>query len=261
MKKVGSLVGFEVKRMLLSKTTAIYAGIYLISFIISAIFFRMTGSDDLTILTIGNAQSFPTQHLQASFLFTGIFMAIYVRQIITQERTQGTVKLSLTRAVSRLEYFISRAVSVFLFSVFITLLMIVLSYVFGMLFFGWGDEMVFFSLSSGGLQGIFITLLSGLAFAFSYFAFGMIAMVISMYSNRVSENAMIMGILLIVGQYSEVLPSVKQFSIFHQMLFFHINIFEKPFDYNVISFFVLLAYCLIFGIIGYRVFRKKDLYV
>ncbi|ASA20031.1 ABC transporter permease subunit [Paenibacillus donghaensis] len=260
MKKAGSLIGFEVKRMLLSKTTATYTGIYFISFNISAIFFRMMGSDG-SVLTIGNAQSFPIQHLQASFLFTGIFVAIYVGQIITQERTQGTIKLPLTRSISRLEYFMSRVVSIFFFSVFITLLMIVLSYMVGMLFFGWGDNMVFFSLTSGGLQGILITLLSGLAFAFSYFAFGMIAMVISMFTSRISVNATIMGILLMVGQYFEVLPSVKQFAVFHQMLFFHIDIFEKPFDYNVISFLVLVVYCVICSIIGYRIFRKKDLYV
>lgn len=260
MRKAGILIGFEIKRMLFSKTTAIYTGIYFISFIISAIFFKMMGSDG-SVLTIANAQSFPIQHLQASFLFTGIFVAIYVSQIISEERTQGTIKLILTRSLSRLEYFMSKVISIFLFSVFITLLMIVLSYVVGMLFFGWGDTLIFFSVKSEGFQGIVITMLSGLAFAFSYFAFGMIAIVVSMFSSRVSVNATMMGTLLMVGQYFEVLPAVKQFAIFHQMLFFHIYIFEKSFAYNTISFFVLIAYSVIFGIFGYQIFRKKDLYV
>lgn len=260
MRKAGILIGFEIKRMLFSKTTAIYTGIYFINFIISAIFFRIMGSE-WTVLTIGNAQSFPIQHLQASFLFTGIFVAIYAGQIISQDRSQGTIKLILTRSISRLEYFMSKVICIFLFTVFITLLMIVLSYVVGMLFFGWGDVMIFFSVKSEGLQGILITMLSGLAFAFSYFAFGMIAATVSMLTSKVSVNAAIMGILLMAGQYFEVLPSVKQFAVFHQMLFFHINIFEKSFVYNTVSFLVLMAYSVIFGMLGYRIFRKKDLYV
>lgn len=260
MRRIGVLVQFEIKKMLFSQSTAIYTGIYLINFIISAIFFNIMGSDG-TVLTAGNAQSFPIQHLQASFLFTGIFVAIYVGQIISQERAQGTLKLILTRATSRLEYFISKVVSIFLFSVFITLLMIALGYGVGMLFFGWGDTLSFFSVTTSGLPGVGLTLLSGLAFAFSYFAFGMIAMVMSMLSSQFLINTTMIGITLMMGQYFELLPSIKQYTIFHQMLFFHISIFEQPFAYNLLSFFILLAYCAICVLLGYQLLRKKDLYV
>jgi len=260
MKKIGSIVAFETKRMLLSKTTAIYAGLYLINFIISAIFFKLYGSE-YTVLTVGNAQSFPVWHLQASFLYTGIFLAIYVAQIIVQERNRGTIKLLLLRPVSRPTYYISRVVSIFLFSVLLTLMMIVLSYVVGLLFFGWGEQMIWGSLTSSGIQGVLLTLLCGLAFAFSYFAFGMVAMLVSMFTSKLLESAIIMGILLMAGQYFELLSSIKQFAVFHQMLFFHMDIFEKPFAYNVTSILVLTAYCVVCGIIGYLAFRKKDLYV
>jgi|GEM_PF-3564415 len=260
MKKIGSIVEFEVKRMLLSKTTAIYTIIYFVSFIISVIFFKLYGNDG-SVLTIGNAQSFPIQHLQASFLFTGIFMAVYVAQIVVEERSDGTIKVLLLRPVSRLAYYISKVLAIFLFSILLTLIMIALSYIVGMLFFGWGDQMVFNSFTSSGMQGVLITLLCGLAFAFTYFTFGLIAMVISMFTNKLLESVIIMGVLLMVGQYFEILPSIKQFTVFHQMLFFHIDIFEKPFAYNITSFLVLSIYCVVFGMVGFSVFRRKDLYV
>lgn len=260
MKKINKLLIFETKRMIFSKMTVVYSAIYLVSFVISALFFKEMGSEG-SVLTVGNAQSFPIQHLQASFFFTGIFIAIYVSKISSQDRIKGMIKIPLTRSVSRLEYYLSRVLSIFLFCLFITFIMIALSYLVGMFFFGWGDQLVFHSFTSNGLMGVLITFLCGLAFAFAYFGFGLISLVISMYSDRAIENATIMGILLMIGQYFELLPSIKQFTIFHQMLFFHMDIFDKTLLYNIFSFLVIVVYCIIFGFVGYKIFRKKDLFV
>lgn len=153
-----------------------------------------------SVLTLGNAQTFPIQHLQASFLFTGTFLAIYIGQMISQDRSQGTIKLILTRSVSRLEYYMGKVLAVWLLSLWLTLLMIALGYVIGLLFFGWGDSLVFFSVQSGGWEGFAVTMLTGLAFAFSYFAFGMIAIVVAMLADKVLETAVLLGILLMAGQ-------------------------------------------------------------
>lgn len=260
MKKIGVTVAFEVQKMISAKTTMIYMGIYLISFLMSAVFFRLYGSE-YTVLTVGNAQSFPLQHLQSSFLLTGVFMAIYVAQISVQERSMGTIKITLLRPVSRFEYFISKVISIYLFSLLLTLMMIVLGYGIGLVVLGWGDQMVFQSLSSGGIEGVLITLLCGLVFSIAYFAFGMIALLVSMFSNKLLESAIVMGILLLVGQYLEIFPSIKKFAVFHQMLFLHMDIIDKPFADNLISFLVLFVYIAVCGIIGFLLFEKKDLYV
>lgn len=260
MRKINKLVIFEVKRMIASKLTLVYSVIYLISFIISALFFKSLGSEG-SVLTVGNAQSFPIQHLQASFFFTGIFVAIYVSRISSQNRTNGVIKIPLTRSVSRKEYFVSRVCSIFLFCLFITFIMIILSYIVGMFYFGWGDQLVFHSFIANGLIGILVTFLSGAVFAFAYFGFGLIGLVISMYYDRIIESATIMGIFLMVGQYFELLPKIRQFTIFHQMLFFHMDIFNKPLLYNVKSFLIIVVYCVIFSYVGYKIFQKKDLFV
>lgn len=260
MRAAGILAGSEVRRMVWSKTSAIFAGLYWVSFMISAVFFKIMGSDG-SVLTLGNAQSFPVQHLQASFLLTGTFLAVYTGQMISQDRSQGTIKLILTRSVSRLEYYMGKLLSVGLLSLWLTFMMIALGYLTGLLFFGWGDALVFFSVQAGGWKGLAVTFLTGLAFAFSYFAFGMISMVVAMLADKVMETAVLLGIMLMAGQYFELLPAVKQFAVFHQMLFFLIDIWEQPYTYNVINAAVVIAYSAVFGMLGYFIFRSKDLHV
>lgn len=260
MRKISALMGFEIKRMFLSKSMAVYAGIYFINYLLSAVFFNLYGSEG-TVLSVPNAQSFPIQHLQASYLFTGIFVAVYVSQISVQERSEGTVKLILLRSVSRLTYFFTRILSIFFFCVVITLLMIGLSYIVGLLFFGWGDQLIFHSLSSQGAAGVGLTLMSGAAFAFAYFIFALIVFVVSLFCDRLLESVIISGVLLIIGEYLQLVSSIKQYTIFHQMYFFCVDIFEQSSAYVLTNLLILLGYGVLFGLAGYVLFRRKDLYV
>ena len=197
-------LSFEGRRMLTSKSTLIYVIIYLTSYIILVIFFQLYGSDG-SVLTEASAQSFPIQHLQAGTLFTGTFIAIYVAQITRQERTQGTIKLILLRPMSRLQYYISRILSIAFFSVLLTLIQITVGYWYlvGMLFFGWHGTLVFGSMVTSGPTGVGITFLSGLAFAFAYFAFGMLMMLLFGFLPRLIDCAaagiVILGYCLICG--------------------------------------------------------------
>ena len=197
-------LSFEGRRMLTSKSTLIYVIIYLTSYIILVIFFQLYGSDG-SVLTEASAQSFPIQHLQAGILFTGTFIAIYVAQITRQERTQGTIKLILLRPVSRLQYYISRILSIAFFSILLTLIQITVGYWYlvGMLFFGWHGTLVFGSMVTSGPTGVDITFLYGLAFAFAYFAFGMLMMLLFGFLPRLIDCAaagiVILGYCLICG--------------------------------------------------------------
>ena len=251
MKKIRTLLAFECRRMLTSTSTLIYAIIYFISYIISAIFFKLYGSDG-SVLTVASAQSFPIQHLQAGILFTGTFVAIYVAQITRQERTQGTIKLILLRPVSRSQYYISRILSIASFSMLLTLIQITV---------GWHGSLVFGGMTSSGLTGIGLTFLSGAAFSFAYFAFGLLMLLLSEFLPRLIDCAVTGMIILLVGQYAEVVPSLRQYVLVHQMLFFHQDIFGMNAVYNLRSAAVILAYSLICGFIGYHVFRNEDLSV
>lgn len=197
-------LSFEGRRMLTSKSTLIYVIIYLTSYIILVIFFQLYGSDG-SVLTEASAQSFPIQHLQAGTLFTGTFIAIYVAQITRQERTQGTIRLILLRPVSRLQYYISRILSIAFFSILLTLIQITVGYWYlcrdAVLWLAWNSCLWQYGGKRADWGGI--TFLSGLAFAFAYFAFGMLMMLLFGFLPRLIDCAaagiVILGYCLICG--------------------------------------------------------------
>ncbi|MEI3614553.1 ABC transporter permease subunit [Pseudogracilibacillus sp. SO30301A] len=259
MKNILTLTLFEFKRTLTSKMLIVYTLIFIAMYVLTGVIFNIYGAESAVIT--GYGQSFSVEMLQSSITFTAVFIAIYVGEVLIQERNNGTIKFVLLRSVSRLQYYITRILSIFLFSLLLTAIMIVIGYVVGILFFGWGDKFVFYSVVTSGWNGIGITLLSGLAFAFAYFIFGLIALWLSQFIHRISTLAMIMGMSTLIGQYAVIYPQIKQYVIFQHLLFLHIDLFEKPIFYNITSFSVLVIYLLVIGISGYYLFKKQDLYV
>ncbi|GIN73388.1 hypothetical protein J14TS2_38630 [Bacillus sp. J14TS2] len=259
MKNIWRLTSFEFKRTLTSKMLLVYTLIFIAMYVLTGILFRVYGADSTVVA--GYGQSFSVEMLQASITFTAVFIAIYVGEVLIQERNNGTIKFVLLRSVSRFQYYISRILSILLFSLLLTFIMIMIGYVVGILFFGWGDTFVFYSVITSGWRGVGVTLIAGLAFAFAYFIFGLIALLLSQFIQRISTLAMLMGMSTLIGQYIVVYPQIKQYVIYEHLLFFHIDLFERSFSYNIMSFSVLVVYLLVLGTAGYYLFKKQDLYV
>ncbi|CEI83548.1 MULTISPECIES: ABC transporter permease subunit [Oceanobacillus] len=259
MKNIWTLTSFEFKRTLTSKMLLVYTLIFTAMYVLTGILFHVYGADSTVVA--GYGQSFPVEMLQSSLTFTAVFIAIYVGEVLIQERNNGTIKFVLLRSVSRFQYYLSRILSILLFSLLLTSIMLFIGYVVGISFFGWGDTFVFYSVVTSGWHGVGVTLLAGLAFGFAYFIFGLIALLLSQFIQRISTLAMLMGISTLVGQYIIIYDQVKQYAIYEHLLFFHINLFEKSFSYSVTSFGVLIAYLLVIGTAGYYLFKKQDLYV
>ncbi|MHC5229128.1 ABC transporter permease [Enterococcus sp. LJL99] len=260
MKTIGYLTIFELRKAFNAKSLWIFALIYSVNFLLSALFFKLYGSEG-TVLTVGNAQSFPIQHLQGNYLVGGLFMAIYVGQLIIQERTQGTMKLILLRAVSRRHYFISRILSIVVFSLLLFLIMLTLAYVIGWLAFGWGEELVFHEVTATGVSGVKLTLICGFAYSVAYFVFGIVSLVVSLVASKLLETVLIMGVTLIAGESLELFPAINQFSLTHQLYFFGTDFLEKSKTIWLQNMGILGVYLLIFGLIGYLVFRRQDLMI
>lgn len=259
MKNIWALTSFEFKRTLTSKMPLVYTLIYAAMYVLTGVIFKVYGAGKTVVA--GYGQSFPVEMLQAGITFTAVFIAIYVGEILIQERNNGTIKFVLLRSVSRFQYYISRIISIFLFSLLLTTIIILIGYVVGLLFFDWGDTFVFYSVTTSGWQGIRVTVLAGLAFAFAYFIFGLIALLVSQFIQRIATLAMLMGLSTLVGQYIVIYDQIKQYVIYEHLLFFHINLFEKSISYSVTSFGVLVGYLIVLGTAGYFLFKKQDLYV
>jgi ABC-2 type transport system permease protein len=260
MRNILTLLRFETKRLLKSKISFLYAAIYGICFLISAYFYSLYGSEASVLIT-PNGQSFAIQHLQASFLFTGVFVAIFASSLILQERTNGTIKYILTRPVTRGEFFVSRVLSLTVFVIFISFMMIVIGYIVGIACFGWGDYMEFANLRYPPIEGVFQTLKAALAFSYAYLGYGMMALVVSMFMDQMTTSVTVMTLLIMVGQYAEVLPTLKIGVIMHQMLFYHIDLFQASQAVVILNGFVIGLYIVVFFSLGWVTFRQQNLKV
>lgn len=260
MTNFSTLMSFEIKKLFTSKLLWIYTGFILSMELITAIFYIVDGPD-MTVITTANAQSMPLQMLQASLTFTALFIALYVGEVYVQDRNNGTIKLILLRSVSRFQYFITRLVSILIFSLVLTSITILAGYLIAMALFGWGESFEFYGIITSGWSGVLYTLLGGLAFAFAYFAFGVIALVISLYVERVAMLALIMAGSTLIGQYILLFPTIKQYVIFQQLLFFHIDWFTQPLSYSLVNLVIILFYVLVFGTVGCILFNRLDLNV
>lgn len=260
MRNILTLLKFETMRLLTSKLSLLYAAIYGLSFLISAYFYSVYGSEG-SVLVTSNGQSFAIQHLQASFLFTGVFVAIYASSLILQERTKGTIKNILTRPVTRGVFFVARALSLTVFVIFISFMMIVIGYIVGIACFGWGDYMEFATLRYPPIEGVFQTLKAALAFSYAYLGYGMMALVVSMFMDQMISSVTVMTLLIMVGQYAEVLPNLKAGVIMHQMLFYHIDLFQESQAVIIWNGFVIGLYIIVFFILGLVTFRQQNLKV
>lgn len=260
MRNICTLLSFEIKKLFTSKLLWLYVAFISTTQLITGILYHIAGPD-MTVITTANAQSIPIQMLQSSITFTALFIALYIGEIYIQDRNNGTIKLVLLRNVSRLQYFITRIISILVFSFILTMITILAGYLIAIPFFGWGETFEFYGFLSNGWTGVWYTFVGGLAFTFAYFAFGVISLVIALYVDRVSMFAMIIAGSTLIGQYIVTIPSIKQYVIFQQLLFFHIDWFTQPLSYNLVSLIVLSAYVAVFAAIGYHLFRKLDLEV
>ncbi|KAF1301436.1 ABC transporter permease [Candidatus Enterococcus willemsii] len=260
MRNMLSLLLFELKRLVRSRLLWLYGGFSVLVELITIFIYYTYGADTTVILT-PNAQSIPIQMLQASLTFSALFVGLYVGDVYIQDRNNGTIKLVLLRSVSRLQYFMTRIIGIFMFSLLMTIISLLAGYLIGVIFFGWGDYFEFYDVVASGAQGVLYTLLGGVAFSFAYFVFGILALLLALFTERVSMLAMIAAGSTLIGQYVLLFPSVKQFTIFQQLLFFHIDWFTQSMSHNLINLAVLVGHLIVASGVGYFLFKKLDLNV
>ncbi len=121
--------------------------------------------------------------------------------------------------------------------------------------------MEFATLRYPPIEGVFQTLKAALAFSYAYLGYGMMALVVSMFMDQMISSVTVMTLLIMVGQYAEVLPNLKAGVIMHQMLFYHIDLFQESQAVIIWNGFVIGLYIIVFFILGLVTFRQQNLKV
>ena len=201
--------------------------------------------------------------------FLSIFTIIVAAGIVANEFSNGTIKLLLIRPVSRVKILVSKYISVMLFSALLVGLAFILSFIVGVLLFGFGDvgpellyrdgtvvemnrltyAMLYFSLSSVGL-----IMLTTMAF---------------MISTAFRNSSLAIGIsifLLLMGSAFTALLSMV-FDGVKYILFANLDLMgyitgNQVFDFDggslTFSLVILAVYFVLFHIIAFLFYTKRD---
>ena len=210
-----------------------------------------------------NGQSFPLT------LFGGvmstilpIFVVILIANMVTDEYTDGSLKLPLLRQVSRNELLIGKLVSLTVVMILMMLFLILLGSGLGTAFFGWGDRFLIKGRAISSSQGFIFTLLIYGSSLISLVSFGMVILLFAvLLDNSGSVVAIGMGILFSSLFLGQVLPETSPYLISSYFNTYELFTSQTGLKEVALGFLVILTYGIGFLIPSIFIFKRKDLLI
>jgi len=195
-----------------------------------------------------------------------LLTVIVAAGIVASEFTQGTIKMLLSRPVKRWKILTSKYVTVILFGILLMLIGFIVSILGAYLFFqsGQGQELVWngkevVEVSVWG-KGLYILLLSfGNVFVTATFAF--------MIGSVFRSSSLAIGLsLFIYFMGSTLVMLLAKYEVVKYIVFTHMDLTIYESDFRIVegitmsfSLAVLAVYIVIFLIISYTTFIKRDI--
>ena len=196
-----------------------------------------------------------------------ILVVIVTGDLISGEANLGTLRLVLSRPVSRIGLVMAKFITAMVYVVLLVLILAMLSLGLGLLFFGKGDIIVMFDsiniLPEEILMGRFLMaftygilgmwLVAGLSFVFS-----------AMSENSLSPIILTMAIIILFTVISsfeiEIFEKVKPY-LFTTYISKWQAFFEYELDWHKImnAVFILIGHILFFLMLTMVIFNKKDI--
>ncbi len=259
-----------------------YIGLGGIILIIAIILFAMkvdgnfyisliTGQFEQTLLfegTILNGNLIAFVILQMLIIHVPLLIAFVTGDLVSGESAMGTIRLLLTKPISRSAVLFSKFLASCVYTLIVVLCLVFMSVVLGRILFGSGDLMV---LKSDGLivfqhDDINWRFFFGFATAFlSLVTVATLALTLSCFSdNSIGPIVATMGIILlftIIGTLEvPIFDSIRPFLFTTHMAAWR-YFFDDPLDKSQIfySLGILLAHIVVLLSIGFYKFNKKDI--
>ena len=206
--------------------------------------------------------------LQTLLVHVPLLIALVAGDIVAGEANMGTLRLLLTRPVSRNQLLLSKYFACSIYTLLLLIFMAILSLVVSLLVFGEGDLMILKSemivildrndvlwryFAAFGFAAVSMLTVAALAFLFSVFAENSIGPIISAMS--------VVIIFTILTSLDIPLFNVLKPYLFTNHMLNWKGFFEQPVDYKEVykSIFILLTHILVFVSLAVYAFRKKDI--
>lgn len=206
--------------------------------------------------------------LQTLLVHVPLLIALVAGDIVAGEANMGTLRLLLTRPVSRNQLLLSKYFACSIYTLLLLIFMAILSLVVSLLVFGEGDLMILKSemivildrndvlwryFAAFGFAAVSMLTVAALAFLFSVFAENSIGPIISAMS--------VVIVFTILTSLDIPLFNVLKPYLFTNHMLNWKGFFEQPVDYKEVykSIFILLTHILVFVSLAVYAFRKKDI--
>lgn len=220
--------------------------------------------------TISGFEAMQLDALLLFFLIT-IFSVVIAAESVAGEFSWGTIKLLLIRPWSRSSVLLSKFIAVVLFSVLLTLLAFLLSYAVNLAFFGATNEIDEIILEQNAGAGVMFSELGQFVWM-QYIGTLVIVAFAFMLSSALRSNGLAIGLSISIVFTSELWtnlflmidkPWIKYVLFLHLDLTQYANGHTGPINDEPLTLGfglgVLAAYFIVFNLISWTVFRKRDI--
>lgn len=206
--------------------------------------------------------------LQTLLVHVPLLVSLVAGDMIAGEANMGTLRLLVTKPVSRSHLMVSKFFASSIYSILLLTFMAILGLLLSMLIFGTSDLMIFKSekvllidrsdvlwryFAAYGFAGLSMITVAALAFLLSVFAENSIGPIIASMS-------VIIVFTILTTMDIPFFNNMKPYLFTNHMLNWK-GFFDRPVDYSEVlkSIFFLLGHIVLFVSLATYIFRKKDI--
>lgn len=208
-----------------------------------------------------SAHNFPVMALVLIVTpFIPLFLIVLVAAMFTEEYTNGTLKLSLLRPISRGKLLMGKVAALLITIIALQLFIMFLAYIIGFVVFPGGEVFVFEKSTFTIAEGIFRTIGSYLFTVLPLFSFSMLILllVINFNSSGGAVGAG-MGLFVLLDMISGNFQQIQSYVINTYFRYFQFFFVEVEIEKVLISFAIIMLYALLPYMISRHIFKKKDI--
>lgn len=197
----------------------------------------------------------------ASFVFP-IMIVLLVTSLVTDEYMDGSLKLVLVRPVKRNEYLLGKVYAYLIIIAVFLFILLILGYIVGTIFFGWGDTLMIKGEEISSAKGIFLVIIVYALSLIPYFSFGMVIMFFAVLLDN-SGSTVGIGSSLLIATFiiQQLVPDASPYLISSYFNTFYVVTSGMDAITIFLRFLLILSYGIIFYNLSQAVFKRKDILI
>ncbi len=251
------LVKNEVFKLFVSKKIYVIM-IVMLFFTVLPKFEELIGSIDIPIY----GQNLPIYMLGTHvFVIIPLYIIVSVAQMMTDEYVSGTLKTTLLHPVSRTRLFLAKWIGLGVTVLGLLLFAMAIAFLFGTLFFGWGDTFFYDDLYFSTAEGLMITFASYLITLVPFMVFSLVIMLLSLFFTSGGVVSVIsVGLLVLMNISGELFKMLQPYLLVGSFRGFANDLFVYH-DLSAVTthLIVMAVYGLLSYVAAVNIFKRKDL--